>query len=213
MLRIAVAKGRLAEDLLNLFNVCGIYFDEFETSRKLLLHDRQNTLEMILVKPIDTPVYVDSGAADCGIVGKDVLLENESDVYSLMSLNISKCKMCVATKKDVNIEDKKFITVATKYPNMTKKYFDDKGIDTKIIKLSGAIELAPLLGMSDAIVDIVQTGKTLSENGLIISNVIIDNICACFIVNKVSLKTAYPEIEKLMKKLSYANNKLLKERK
>jgi ATP phosphoribosyltransferase len=211
MLRIAVAKGRLAEDLLNLFNICGIYFDEYETSRKLLLHDRENNLEMILVKPIDTPVYVDSGAADCGIVGKDVLLENESDVYSLMALNISNCKMCVAIKKEEDIKNKKFITVATKYPHITKKYFDSIDIDCKIIKLSGAIELAPILNMSDAIVDIVQTGKTLSENGLIVSDIIIDNISACFIVNKVSLKTAFSEIEQLMKKLSYANKNILKE--
>lgn len=213
MLRIAVAKGRLAEDLLSLFKICGIYFDEYETSRKLLLRDRENNLEMILVKPVDTPVYVNSGAADCGIVGKDILLENESDVYSLMPLNISRCKMCVAVKNGDSLENKKFITVATKYPNITKKYFDDKGMDSKIIKLSGAIELAPLLNMSDAIVDIVQTGKTLLENGLSVSDEIIDNICACFIVNKVSLKTAYAEIEELMCRLAYANNTLLKESK
>lgn len=205
MLRIAVAKGRTAKEVINLFSSCGIHFDDFETSRKLILKSRDKSIELILVKPIDTPVYVESGAADCGIAGYDVLLENDANIHILMSLNISKCKMCVAAKKDSSLENKKSLTVATKFPNIAKKHFEKTGIDCKIIHLSGAIELAPLLNMSDAIVDIVQTGKTLLENGLEIKDIIINDISACFIANKVSLKTNYPEIEALMTKLLYAD--------
>ncbi len=205
MLRIAVAKGRTAKEVINLFSSCGIHFDDFETSRKLILKSRDKSIELILVKPIDTPVYVESGAADCGIAGYDVLLENDANINILMSLNISKCKMCLAAKKDSSLENKKSLTVATKFPNIAKKHFEKTGIDCKIIHLSGAIELAPLLNMSDAIVDIVQTGKTLLENGLEIKDIIINDISACFIANKVSLKTNYPEIEALMTKLSNAD--------
>lgn len=204
MLRIAVAKGRTAKEAISLFASCGIYFDDFETSRKLIIKSRDNDIEMILVKPSDTPIYVESGAADCGIAGYDILLENDANVHILMNLNISKCKMCVAAKKEAILEHKKFLTVATKFPGIAKKHFEKEGIDCKIIHLSGAIELAPLLNMSDAIVDIVQTGKTLAENGLEIKDIIINNICACFIANKVSLKTNYPQIEELMTKLSSA---------
>jgi len=202
MLRIAVAKGRTAKEAIKLFSSRGIYFDDFETSRKLILRSRGNEYEMILVKPADTPVYVDSGAADCGIAGYDILLESPYSVHILMSLNISKCKMCVAVKKDSSIEHKKYIKVATKFPNIAKNYFEKMGVDCSIIKLSGAIELAPLLNMSDAIVDIVQSGKTLAENDLVISDTIIPNISACFIANKVSLKTNYEEIKKLMDAIS-----------
>jgi ATP phosphoribosyltransferase len=208
MLRIAVAKGRTAKEVLKLLSSCGIFFDDFETSRKLILKSRDNNFEIILVKPIDTPVYVESGAADCGIAGYDVLLENEADVNILMNLNIGKCKMCVAAKKDTDTKNKKFITAATKFPNIAKKYFDNNGIDCKIIKLSGAIELSPLLNMSDAIVDIVQTGKTLAENGLEIKDIIISDISACLIANKVSLKTNYPQIEGFMTKLKEASDKI-----
>ncbi len=205
MLRIAVAKGRTAKEVINLFSSCGIHFDDYETSRKLILKSRDKNIELILVKPIDTPVYVESGAADCGIAGYDILLENEANVHILMNLNISKCKMCVAAKKDLSLDNKKSLTVATKFPNIARKHFEKTGIDCKIIHLSGAIELAPLLHMSDAIVDIVQTGKTLFENGLEIKDIIINNISACFIANKVSLKTNYPEIDNLMIQLSNAD--------
>lgn len=126
MLRIAVAKGRTEKEVLKLFERCGIYFDEHNKTRKLILRDRNEKLELILTKPVDTTVYVETGAADCGIVGKDILLENDADVYSLLSLGIARCKMCVAKKRGDDFQQNKFITVATKFPRIAKKYFDEK---------------------------------------------------------------------------------------
>ena len=151
MLRIAVAKGRTEKEVLKLFERCGIYFDEHNKTRKLILRDRNEKLELILTKPVDTTVYVETGAADCGIVGKDILLENDADVYSLLSLGIARCKMCVAKKRGDDFQQNKFITVATKFPRIAKKYFDEKNIDCKIIYLSGSVELAPILNIADVI--------------------------------------------------------------
>lgn len=204
MLKIAVAKGRTEKEVLKLFERCGIYFDEYNKTRKLILCDRDEKLELILTKPVDTTVYVETGAADCGIVGKDILLENNADVYSLLSLGIAGCKMCVAKKRGSDFHQNKFITVATKFPKITKKYFDEKNIDCKIIYLSGSVELAPILGIADVIVDLVQTGTTLKENDLMIADTIIEDISACFIANKVSLKTKFAEFEELMGKLNSA---------
>ncbi len=204
MLKLAVAKGRTEKEVLKLFEQCGIYFDEYNKTRKLILQDRDAKLELILTKPVDTTVYVEAGAADCGIVGKDILLENNADVYSLMPLDIAKCKMCVAKKRGTNFDQNKFITVATKFPRITKKYFDEKNMDCKIIYLSGSVELAPILNIADVIVDLVQTGTTLKENDLVIADDIIDNVSACFIANKVSLKTKFAEFESLMQKLNTA---------
>lgn len=204
MLRIAVAKGRTEKEVLKLFERCGIYFDEHNKTRKLILRDRNEKLELILTKPVDTTVYVETGAADCGIVGKDILLENDADVYSLLSLGIARCKMCVAKKRGDDFQQNKFITVATKFPRIAKKYFDEKNIDCKIIYLSGSVELAPILNIADVIVDLVQTGTTLKENDLVVADDIIEDVCACFIANKVSLKTKFAEFEDLMQKLNSA---------
>ncbi len=201
MLRLAVAKGRTADAVVNLFEKAGIVFTDYAHTRKLLMRDKDKQIELILVKPIDTPIYVESGAADCGIAGLDILKENEADIYPLMRLDASKCEMILAVKEGDDITDKRFLTVATKYPRITQEYFDKQNKEVKIIHLSGALELAPILNMADAIVDIRQTGKTLKENGLIAIEEFMD-ISACFIANKVSLKTRYAEIKTLMDKLT-----------
>ena len=153
-----------------------------------------------LAKPSDVPTYVDFGAADIGIVGLDTILEEGRDLYECLDLNIGKCKMCVAAypEKKETIMGNDWIKVATKYPNIARKYFESKNKKAEIIKLNGSVELGPLVGLSDCIVDIVESGRTLKENGL----EVIDEICdlsARVIVNKVSIKTKYEEISKILK--------------
>ena len=145
-------------------------------------------LEFFLAKGPDVPTYVEYGAADIGIVGKDILLENSHDVYELLDLKFGKCKLCMASVKDYKEDIERRLRVATKYVNMSKKYFDSINRDVEIIKLNGSIELAPILNLSDVIIDIVETGSTLKENNLIVIKDIVDYISSRLIVNKVSFK-------------------------
>lgn len=190
-LNIALAKGRLAQKTMELFKSCGLDLSCVDTSsRKLIFRDKENTVSVILVKPSDVPTYVERGVADIGVVGKDTLIECNADLYEMLDLGFAKCKLCVAAPKKqmpnpitcVNLR------VATKYPNTAKAYYQAKGINIDIIKLNGSVELGPLVGLSDVIVDIVQSGKTLVENGLEVTDDICD-ISARLVVNKVSLKT------------------------
>lgn len=202
MIKIAVAKGRVAKQAIKLFAAFGITFSEFDSNRKLVLNSDDNSVQMVLVKPSDTPIYVESGVCDCGIVGKDILLEDNPDVYRLFPLNIGKCKMCVAGFEGTDIRNTKEIVAATKFVNIAKEYFDKLDIKVKLIKINGSVELAPILNMSDVIVDIVESGITLKENGLTVLEEIFD-IYSVFIVNKASLKmkhsTLKPFIENLRK--------------
>lgn len=183
---IAMAKGRTANDAITLLENADILFSDFnEKSRKLIFVDDERQVNLIFVKAMDVPTYVENGAADIGVVGKDVMLESPKDVYELVDLGIGKCKMSVAGFSGTEISRLPQLTVASKYPNVTQSFFDEKGIRTKIIKLNGSIELAPLIGMADVIVDIVETGTTLKENGLVILEDITD-ISARLIVNKAS---------------------------
>ncbi|MFZ7119422.1 MAG: ATP phosphoribosyltransferase [Eubacteriaceae bacterium] len=200
-LNIALAKGRLAKSAIDLLISCGYCFKEYsKDSRKLIFDDEKNNVRVTLVKSPDVPVYVEKGAADIGIVGKDILLENKYDVYELINLNVGKCNMCIAGFYDKIPDYSKKIIVGTKYPNITKNYFHQLGILTDIIKLNGSVELAPIIGLSDIIVDIVESGKTLKENGLVVHESILD-ISARLIANKVSLKTKYNEIQYIIKSL------------
>lgn len=197
----ALAKGRLANKTLEILEKLNIRPSSFtDDSRKLVFNSDDDKYTFFLAKPSDVPTYVDFGAADIGIVGLDTILEEGRDLYECLDLNIGKCKMCVAAypeKKEI-IMGNNWIKVATKYPNIARKYFESKNKKAEIIKLNGSVELGPLVGLSDCIVDIVESGRTLKENGL----EVIDEICdlsARVIVNKVSIKTKYEEISKILK--------------
>ena len=187
MLKVALAKGRIAEKVGELLNASDyrniIDFD----SRKLIFKDEATEIVFFLVKPADVPVYVGSGAADVGIVGKDVLMEAQTPVNEILDLKTCYCRMVLAGPVDK--KDKRPIVrkIATKYPRIAAEYFNEKLEHVEIIKLEGSIELAPLVGLSDAIVDIVESGATLRENGLVVYEEICD-ITARMVVNRVSYK-------------------------
>ncbi|WOV88483.1 ATP phosphoribosyltransferase [Sporosarcina oncorhynchi] len=200
-LTVAMAKGRTATMALELLARVGIEFSSYsEASRKLVFTDDTNTVILIFVKSVDVPTYVENGAADIGIIGKDVLLEEQKEVYELLDLGISKCKLAVAGFPDKQLMESSRLTVASKYPNVAKAHFDKKGIRTEIIKLNGSIELAPLIGMSDVIVDIVESGKTLKENGLVILEDIAES-SARLIVNKASFAIKTEQIQEFIAKV------------
>jgi len=190
-LTIALSKGRLTEKAIGLFENIGIDCDELkQESRKLILKDEKNKIKFFLAKPSDVPVYVEYGAADIGIVGKDTLLEEGRNLYEVLDLGFAKCKMCVAGPAELvgKIDIVPHKRIATKYPRIARDYFERvKGESIEIIKLSGSVELAPLVGLSEVIVDLVESGKTLEENGLVVLETITD-ISARLVVNKVSMK-------------------------
>lgn len=198
--RLALAKGRVARKAIELLTKLGYQFEDYdEKSRKLIFRDRTNSIEFFLVKSPDVPTYVEKGAADIGIVGRDVLMEHPADVYELLNLDIGRCRMCVAGFRGRQLPYGKKLVVGTKYPNIAKSYFNSKGQLVDIIMINGSVELAPLLGLSDVIVDIVESGSTLKENGLSVLEEILD-ISSRLIVNKVSLKTKSAAIDPIIEK-------------
>ena len=210
---IALAKGRLAADTLDLLERVGISScDEIrdKSSRKLIFENEELKLKFFLAKASDIPTYVEYGAADIGFVGKDTIMEEGRKMYEVLDLNLGKCKMCVAGPKPAAelLRHGELIRVATKYPNVAKDYFYNKKHQTvEIIKLNGSIELAPILGLSEVIVDIVETGKTLKENGLVVLEEICD-ISARMVVNEVSMKMEHERIYEIIKNLKdYLNKK------
>ena len=207
MINIALPKGRLGNKAYKLLEDCGYTVtDLMEDSRKLVFENESSGVRYFLVKPTDVPVYVSYGVADLGVVGKDVLIESNADVYSLMDLGIGKCKMCVAAKNDW-VEDKsRPIIIATKFPNIATEYYAKEDRDIEIIKLYGSIELAPILGMSDVIVDIVETGTTLRENNLKVFEEIMP-LSAQLIANKTNYKFKEKEIREVVAKLKEAIKK------
>ncbi len=200
-INIALPKGRLGEKVYNLLEKLGYGCPAvLENSRKLVFEDDKNGVRYFWVKPSDVAIYVETGVADVGVVGKDILLEQNPDVYELIDLGFGKCRMAVAGKKGEMLPLDKTIKVATKFPNIAKKYFSSKSREIDIIKLNGSIELAPILGMSDVIVDIVETGSTLKENDLEVYTEIV-NISARFIANKTSFRFKTEEIELMKSKI------------
>ncbi len=202
-LTVALAKGRLAELSMELFMSMGMDCSEMkEKTRKLIFTDEKNKMKFILVKASDVPTYVEYGAADIGIVGKDTLLEESRNLYEMIDLGFGKCKMAVCGPPELKgkLDTMINLRVASKYPHIALKYFqDDKGQTIEIIKLNGSVELAPLVGLSDVIVDIVETGKTLFENGLDV----LEDVCplsARFVVNKVSMKMEKERIMNIVTK-------------
>ena len=198
----ALAKGRLAEKSVDILEQCGIDCRcILEPSRKLVMSDASEKFEFIFVKPSDVPIYVEHGVADVGVVGKDTLMEENRNVYELIDLGFAKCRLCLAGYKDFDTtKPRNIIKVATKYVNIAKEYFDGKGQNAEIIPLHGSIELGPIVGLSDIILDIVESGKTLQENNLCV----LEEIAQCsarLIINKVSLKTKADVIKPLVKKI------------
>ena len=202
-LTVALAKGRLAELAMEIFISIGMDCAQMkEKTRKLIFTDEEHKMKFILVKASDVPTYVEYGAADIGIVGKDTLLEEGRNLYEMVDLGFGKCRMCVCGPVDLKgkLDEISELKVASKYPAVAKHYFQDiKGQTIDIIKLNGSVELAPLVGLSDVIVDIVETGKTLKENGLDV----LEEICplsARLIVNKVSMKMERERIMDIVNK-------------
>lgn len=198
---MAVATGRTAKQAIQLLEESGLSFPDYHNkSRKLVMYDRTNTVKLIFVKTADLTTYVVKGAADIGIIGKDTLMEEQPDVYELVDLNTGKCQLAVCGFPSQQYQNGKPVTVATKYPAVTTAFFEEKGIRVETIKLNGSIELAPLLGLSDVIVDIVETGTTLKENGLVVLDKVAD-VSARLIVNKASFATKTSRIEQFIKEL------------
>ena len=191
--KIAVTKGRLLKHTIELLERAGIDCRPLkEDNRKLVFLLPDYNIEIILLKAADVPTYVEHGVVDMGIAGKDGLLEQEKQLYEVVDLKFGKCRFAVAGIPSMK-DGKKHLVVATKYPNVAKRYFAQKGQSVEIIKQEGSVELAPLMGLSDVIVDIVETGKTLKENGLVVLEEIAD-ISARLILNEVSYKTKKKEI-------------------
>lgn len=201
-LRIALTKGRLEKYAVSMFEGIGIDCTELKNKgRKLIFKDEKNKIEFVLVKSTDVLTYVEHGAADIGIVGKDTLLEQGKTFYEVVDLKVGKCSFSVAALPEYrNYESFNRKKIATKYPNVAGNYFRNKGEDVEIIKIDGSVELAPILGLSDAIVDIVETGETLKQNGLVIIEKICD-ISARMIVNRASMKIYKDEIGSLIEKV------------
>ena len=201
MINVALPKGRLGEKVYDMFEKSGYECPSIkEVNRKLIFENEEAGVRYFWVKPSDVAIYVERGAADIGAAGKDILLEYAPDVYELLDMNLGKCRMAVAAKKDFRDNTENTLRVATKFPNIAKDYYSKKGRDIDIIKLNGSIEIAPILNLSDVIVDIVETGKTLLENDLEPKETIVP-ISARLIANKSSFKFKMEQIENIKNSL------------
>ena len=197
MLNIALPKGRLGEKVYTMFAKAGYECPTLlENSRKLIFENTESGVRYFWVKPSDVAIYVERGAADIGVAGKDILLEYQPDVFELLDLDLGRCRMAVAAKKDFYDDGQRTLKVATKFTNIAARYYASKCREIDIIKLNGSIEIAPILGLSDVIVDIVETGKTLQENDLEVKETILP-ISARLICNKAAFRFKTAEIEKI----------------
>lgn len=198
-LRIALTKGRLEKDTIGLFEKLGYDCTAVrEKGRKLILPIKDANIEVVLAKAADVITYVEHGVCDMGVVGKDTIMEMNGKFFELVDLGFGRCRFALATKKGCSFYGGYDVkTIATKYPNVARSFFESKGMDVEIVKIEGSVELAPLLELSDGIVDIVETGTTLKENGLEVIEDVAD-ISARLIVNMASMKLRQQEIEKLL---------------
>jgi len=198
MVNVALPKGRLGEKVYAMFEAAGFPCPSIrENNRKLIFENEEAGVRFFWVKPSDVAIYVERGAADIGVAGKDILLEYEPDVYELLDLHLGTCRMAVAAKREFRDDPRKTLRVATKFTNIAKQYYSAQCRDIDLIKLNGSIELAPILGLSDVIVDIVETGTTLKENDLEPFETIVP-ISARLISNKASYKFKYEEIASIL---------------
>ena len=210
-LTFALAKGRMAKKTMELFEAIGLSCEEMkdEKTRKLIFTNEELGLRFFLAKANDVPTYVEYGAADIGIVGKDTILEEGRRLYEVLDLGIGKCRMCVCGPAEAveKLKHHELIRVATKYPNIAKDYFYNKKHQTvEIIKLNGSIELAPIVGLSEVIVDIVETGSTLRENGLTVLEEVVP-LSARMVVNQVSMKIEHERISRIIQDMRAYLNK------
>lgn len=202
MLNVALPKGRLGEKVYAMFEKAGFECPSIkENNRKLIFENPEKGVRYFWVKPSDVAIYVERGAADIGVAGKDILLEYEPDIYELLDLDTGKCRMAVAAKRDFRDDTGKTLRVATKFANIAKGFYASKGRDIDIIHLNGSIEIAPILGLSDVIVDIVETGTTLKENNLEVIDTIVP-ISARLIANKAGFKFKSNIIEEITAKIA-----------
>ncbi len=201
-INIALPKGRLGEKVYDMFERAGYACPSIrENNRKLIFENIEAGVRYFWVKPSDVAIYVERGAADIGVAGKDILLEYEPDIYELLDLDLGKCRMAVAAKESFRDNTDKTLRVATKFVNITKKFYAGKSREIDVVKLNGSIEIAPILGLSDVIVDIVETGTTLKENNLKVFETIVP-ISARLIANKSSYKFKAEKIANIREKLS-----------
>lgn len=201
MLQIALPKGRLGEKVYKMFAEAGFECPEaLEDTRKLIFENKEAGVCYFWVKPSDVAIYVERGAADIGVVGKDILMESKPDVFELLDLNMGKCRLAVAGKVGFHDRTESTLRVATKFPNVTMDYYGRRCRDIDIIKLNGSIELAPILGLSDVIVDIVETGKTLMENNLEPFETVAD-VSARLVANRSAYQFKYDAISRLLNKM------------
>jgi len=202
MLNIALPKGRLGESVYDIFESVGYGCPAIrEGGRRLVFENPENGLRYFWVKPSDVAIYVERGAADLGVVGKDILLEYEPDVYELLDLGVGRCRLCVAAPRGFREDTDRTLRVATKFSHIARSFYAERGREIDVIGLNGSIELAPILGLSDVIVDIVETGTTLRENDL----EVVETICpisARLIANKASYKFRHEAITALCRSLS-----------
>lgn len=202
MLNVALPKGRLGEKVYSMFEKAGFECPSIkENNRKLIFENEKVGVRYFWVKPSDIAIYVERGVADVGVAGKDILLEYTPDVYELLDLNIGKCRMAVAAKKDFRYDMSRTLRVATKFKNIANAHYLSKGMDIDIIHLNGSIEIAPILNLSDVIVDIVETGTTLKENNLEVFEEIVP-ISARLIANKTNYKFKSESIDKIVCEIS-----------
>lgn len=204
-LKVALPKGRLFQPSVDLFCRLGLVnIDLQEKSRQLILTDEKSRMKFVIVRAHDIPTYVEHGAADFGIVGKDVLLEKSSDVYQPLDLKFGRCRLSIAGPKEFKKPDfweelsKQHVRIASKFTNLSREYLNERGIQADLIKLYGSIELAPLTGLADLIIDIVDTGKTLQANGLVELDTLLE-VTSWLIVNKVSLTTQFERVDRIIK--------------
>ena len=201
MLNIALPKGRLGDKVYSLFAKMVYDCSEFlSDTRKLVIESEENGVRYLLIKPSDVGIYVERGAADIGVVGKDVLLETNPDVYELLDLELGKCRLAVAAKNGFVEDTDRTLRVATKYVNVTKNYYKGLNREIEIIKLNGSIELAPILGLSDVILDIVETGTTLKENNLSVYETVAPS-SARLIANKSNYQFKSEEIDRIVERM------------
>ncbi|MCF0228170.1 MAG: ATP phosphoribosyltransferase [Parasporobacterium sp.] len=202
MLNVALPKGRLGEKVYKIFEQAGFPCPSIlENSRKLIFENPEGGVRYFWAKPSDVAIYVERGAADIGVAGKDILLEYEPDIYELLDLDMGKCRMCVAAKKDFRDDMTRALKVATKFSRIAGNYYSSIGRDIDIIHLNGSIEIAPIIGLSDVIVDIVETGSTLKENNLEVIETIVP-ISARLIANKSSFRFKQAQIEKITSEMA-----------
>lgn len=198
MITLAIARGRLLKEAVRVLTKAGLPVGEiYDDSRRLIYEYPEIGLKILIVRPSDVPSYVENGAADCGIVGRDTLMEEKHDLYEPLDLGIGKCKLVVAAPKGFKFPTSRLLRVATKYPRISFEHFVKKGITTDIVKLYGSVELAPIVGLSDVIVDLSATGETLRKNNLVEIETIA-NITAKLVVNKVSMKVKSGEVKEFL---------------